>query len=272
MKNNVTFKPIILVVAVMMATPASGMEWLRSCCPWLPAPTTREQGAQPDAVTPEQIHCLNRLLFEAVKRNDSIQAQTMLRAGAPIDALNQYRNTPLHFAAKEGRAKTVKLLIDAGATIDAREDKLLATPLHYAAEKGDAKTVKVLIDAGATIDAREGKLLATPLHFAARRGHADVAEQLIAAGADPNTRGKCLLTPLHLAVALFSHKDVVKVLIDAGADPEACITPLQLGAVRTQLPNGQPLPPDALRRLMQLGASLHDGHDPRMASWAWALQ
>jgi len=238
-----------------MATPACGM-----------------MGRLKSLFSTQRKHCLNQSLFEAVKRNDPIQAQTMLRAGADPNARDYLEGTPLHFAAEKGDAKTVKVLIDAGAPIDAL-NQYRNTPLHFAAEKGNAKTVKVLIDAGATIDAREGKLLATPLHYAALSDHADVAEQLIAAGADPNTRGKCLLTPLHLAVALFSHKDVVKVLIDAGADPEACIdTPLQLGAVRTQLPNGQPLPPDALRRLMQLGASLHDGHDPRMASWAWALQ
>jgi len=198
MKNNVTFKPIILVVAVMMATPACGM-----------------MGRLKSLFCMPRKHRLNQVLFEAVQGNDHPRVQKLLAAGADPNARYQFQQTPLLYAAWFGHAEVGRLLIGADATIDAQT--------YYRN---------------------------TPLHGAAQKGHAGVAELLIDAGADPEA---C--------------SDVIPAI-----DTNHNRTPLQLGAVRTQLPNGQPLPPDALRRLMQLGASLHDGHDPRMASWAWALQ
>ncbi len=50
------------------------------------------------------------------------------------------------------------------------------------------EVVRVLLAAGADVDARDGILGATPLKMAARRGIAEVMEILVRAGAGPNAR------------------------------------------------------------------------------------
>jgi ankyrin repeat protein len=68
---------------------------------------------------------------------------------------------PLHSAAYTGHAEIVRLLLDAGAEIDARDERFDATPLAYATvgsreqagKAGDwIQTVRLLIDAGASRD------------------------------------------------------------------------------------------------------------------------
>ena len=58
-----------------------------------------------------------------------------------------YGLTPLHFAAGHGLAATQSLL-EAGASVDA-VDKEGDTPLHYAADKGHADVARALLEAGA---------------------------------------------------------------------------------------------------------------------------
>ena len=74
-----------------------------------------------------------------------------------------------------------------------------ATPLHNAALGGNAEVVKLLLDHGAQMDARDQESGATPLAYAASLGRAEVVDLLLARGADAvikNTRGQ---TPLELA-------------------------------------------------------------------------
>ncbi len=73
------------------------------------------------------------------------------------------------------------------------------TPLHLAAVYGRPKVVELLLQKGATVDARNGGGY-TPLHFAAMNKHREVAELLLAKGADPSARDDAGGVPLHLAV------------------------------------------------------------------------
>ena len=73
------------------------------------------------------------------------------------------------------------------------------TPLHIAAVYGQLKVVELLLQKGATVDARNGGGY-TPLHFAAMNKHREAAELLLANGADPSARDYGGGVPLHLAV------------------------------------------------------------------------
>jgi ankyrin repeat protein len=55
----------------------------------------------------------------------------------------------LHTAALGGDAEVVKLLLDHGAEINARDQESGATPLAYAASLGRAEVVELLLDRGA---------------------------------------------------------------------------------------------------------------------------
>ncbi|HLI01743.1 MAG TPA: ankyrin repeat domain-containing protein [Acidimicrobiales bacterium] len=85
----------------------------------------------------------------------------MLEIGFPVGARNENGETPLHAAAYAGKAETVRLLLDAGAEVDALDTAFEATPLAFATVgsgeagggAGDwAGTVQALLDAGASRD------------------------------------------------------------------------------------------------------------------------
>ncbi len=87
-------------------------------------------------------------------------------------------NTPLSWAAYEGKKEMVEFLIAMGADIRAREDHFGKTPLHLAAEEGHLDVVKFLVGKGADIDARDNAGL-TPVQFARLNGHPDVVKFLV---------------------------------------------------------------------------------------------
>lgn len=69
------------------------------------------------------------------------------------------------------------------------------TPLHFAAGQDDAATCLALLDAGAAVDAGDDRD-ATPLHWAAFFGRADAGIALLEAGADPDARDADGRTPV----------------------------------------------------------------------------
>lgn len=100
---------------------------------------------------------------------------------------------PLHYAAREGHADIVQLLLAAGADPNAATRAGRATPLHRAAYTGSAAVVRLLLSGGADPTARDSDGQ-TPLHKAEARGHAEVAALLREAapglGSALDTRGR----------------------------------------------------------------------------------
>ena len=95
-----------------------------------------------------------------------------------------------------------------------------STPLVFAVRSGDPETARVLIEAGADIDAVTASGT-SPLVVAAHSGHASLAISLLEQGADPNLSGAGY-TALHAAV-LRGELGLVAALIAHGADPNAVV-------------------------------------------------
>ena len=174
-------------------------------------------------------------VFVLIMSGDSKKLEYLIdKDPALINISDRWQSTPLHWAARLEDNDIVKTLIDAGASVRAR-DMYGNTPLHCAAESwnevlhprwnrdkerqlvSSESIVVLLIESGADINA-VNKYDFTPLHEAARSGDIEVAEILIRAGADINA--KCVrrsLTPLHTA-AYSGNCRVVKILIENGAD------------------------------------------------------
>lgn len=83
----------------------------------------------------------------------------MLDLGFSVHTRNSFGEQPLHNAAYHGNGAVVRLLLDAGANVDARDDRFDATPLAAAtvgSGERDGKpgnwieTVRLLIEAGAS--------------------------------------------------------------------------------------------------------------------------
>ncbi|MDE0473512.1 MAG: ankyrin repeat domain-containing protein, partial [Gammaproteobacteria bacterium] len=94
---------------------------------------------------------------------------------------------PVADAAMRGDLEAVRALLEQGADAnEAQGDGM--TALHWAARNGDIEMARLLVTAGANVEAgtRIGRY--TPLHLASRAGGAGVVEALLAAGADVHAR------------------------------------------------------------------------------------
>ena len=80
------------------------------------------------------------------------------------------------------------------------------------------EVAKLLVDASATIDVRDNVTGKTALIKAAYVGHADVAEVLLQAGADRNAMDNQGYSALAFSTS-FNHIAVLDVLLHAKADP-----------------------------------------------------
>jgi uncharacterized protein len=139
------------------------------------------------------------------------------------------------FAARSGNPQAIKVLLEAGADVNAKETFGGQTALMWAAAQSQAEMVKYLASHGADVNARgvvrnwERKVITeprpkdlnqggfTPLLYAAREGCVECARHLIAAGADPDLEDPHRVTPLNMAL-LNLHFAFAKYLIEAGAD------------------------------------------------------
>lgn len=177
-------------------------------------------------------------LRAAAERGDSKQVSVLLAAGADPNAADKHGYTPLLFAAMQGRLATTKLLIEAGADVNARHAKkpsalAEAAGVKYREEASEA-LVKLLLAEGADPDpdalrraCREGFSKSAELLIAAgvdptvgiasaaQGGHAELVRRLLREGADPDPDDDW---PLH-AAALQGGPGAVRVLLEAGADP-----------------------------------------------------
>jgi ankyrin repeat protein len=92
--------------------------------------------------------------------------------------------TALLFGALRGRAETVAALLDAGASLTARNRHGMTALLLAAEYNPDPHVTALLLRRGASMADRDehGR---TALMAAAARNNADVVEVLLAAGADP---------------------------------------------------------------------------------------
>ena len=130
-------------------------------------------------------------LHWAATHGDVDEAKMLIYAGARVDATTRNGNyTPLHLAAKAGNATVVKALLEAGANANAKTTSGAATPLHLAAGQGSAEVVNALLDKGATVDARDGAWDETPLMWAAAYNRVDALQTLIKHGANIGAASK----------------------------------------------------------------------------------
>lgn len=104
--------------------------------------------------------------FRAVKLGDAAAVSRYLEAEPGLLHIRDAeQSTPLHSAAWKGQLEIVKMLIAAGADVNARNenDHWGTSPLHAAAHANQAAIAEALIASGAEIEAndRNGK---TPMH------------------------------------------------------------------------------------------------------------
>ena len=102
-------------------------------------------------------------------------------------------------SARSGNLAVVKLFVQAGMSVETREDDYNRTALHWAAHGGRLEVVKYLVGQGASLTATGTAYSRTPLHLAARWGHLETVKYLVGAGANVNATDTNGRTPWGLA-------------------------------------------------------------------------
>lgn len=196
----------------------------------------------------------------AVTRSDVDAVRRALEAGASPKTTDPFLKWPaLMWAALLGDRETVLVLVEAGAPVDVKKDRL--TPLRLlwsrddrataldlvragadpntttrdgytsllssAAQAGDADAVRGLLERGARADS-------AALYAAAAAGNAEIVRTLVGAGARVNAKDLLDRTPLVRALE-SGFFDVARLLIEAGApaNGKAGYVPLLSWAVAT---------------------------------------
>jgi ankyrin repeat protein len=162
-------------------------------------------------------------LGKAARDGQQMVAKFLLESHADLE-LKGSGKTPLHWAAQSGHKAMVDLLLQHGASVNARADQTGATALLLAANKGFKTIVQVLLDQKADIHIpaclsgpAEANGNSTALHYAAGQGLKTVAELLLDHGADVNALNQGQVTPLYKAVA-GDHLALAELLVRRGAD------------------------------------------------------
>jgi ankyrin repeat protein len=109
-------------------------------------------------------------------------AAFLLDKGMNPNHMNWREFTLLHDMAHTADSSKASLLIRYGADVHYIDDEYRSTPLGYAARWGHVEMVKVLLDSGADPN-KSGASWSTPLSWARRKHHAQVETLLLDAGA-----------------------------------------------------------------------------------------
>ena len=171
----------------------------------------------------------------ACENGSAPMVERLIKAGVSPNATMPLGETALHTCARTGKPEAAKVLIAHGASVDAGESWRGQTPLMWAAAEGHADMTRLLIEAGADVNARSAVVTwerqrteeprdkwlppggLTPLLFAARDGRVATARVLLEHGADINVVDPDRHTSLILAL-MNGHFDVAGLLIDKGID------------------------------------------------------
>ena len=148
-----------------------------------------DQGAQwpdelaGDAPQPARDPAAERMM-EALRVGDTTAVRKMLIGGSKsVNGTGRGGSTPLMYAALYSDAATVKALLQAGANPNLRNEAG-ATPLMWAIDS--AEKTKLLLDAGAEVDARSNDGRTALTIATARVGAADAVKLLLDRGAKFN--------------------------------------------------------------------------------------
>jgi quinoprotein dehydrogenase-associated probable ABC transporter substrate-binding protein len=137
----------------------------------------------------------------------------LLAHHAKLDATDKDGLTPLGIAAQNGKVKATRVLLDAGADVNAPIAKGGYTPLMLASISGSSELAAALIEHGAKVNvANPGGL--TALMIAAAGNRSTIAGLLLRSGADVDARSEDGRTALSIAQANSSDA-VIKILEEA---------------------------------------------------------
>ncbi len=213
---------------------------------------------------PLQYYKGNTTLHACAEYGDLPLMQLLLQhSPLAVDIRNDSNNTPLHQAARHAHTGMIRLLIDAGADLNAVNTDSIAqlsgggfcvVALAAGSAKEDAaEAIELLLQAGAIFDASAQKNI---MHAALNTGSSQMVSYLLGKGIDANTRLDHGVPLLQIA-SQNANPASVKLLLAAGADANAAnnagFTPLHTIVQRPLTEQSKSI----IFSLLQAGADPH---------------
>jgi len=153
-------------------------------------------------------------IFEAASHGRLDLLTTQLRDDGTV--LNSYSSdgfTALHFACFFGQPEAARILLDRGAEVDVvAANPMRVMPLHSAASARHLEAVRLLLEHGALVNARQHGCW-TPIHAAAQNGDRAMVELLLRHHADRKPSNDDGKTPAMIAREK-GHEELARVLLD----------------------------------------------------------
>ncbi len=155
-------------------------------------------------------------LQHAVYHSKKKALKCLLANKADLEAKNRYSQTAMHIAAQRNNQEVVKMLLEAGASVDV-QDRNGYSPLWYSiAYYNNNKITPLLIEKSKNLNAKT-KYGQTYLTTAAQYGRDAIVKTLIEKGVSVDTPDKNGVTALMYAMQR-SRMNLIDLLIKKGAD------------------------------------------------------
>lgn len=155
------------------------------------------------------------MLHKACKENSLFHVKEILKNKNEneVHCIDQQGLMPLHIAAKEGNLEIVRLLVESGAKVNARQTTWGVSSLDYACEAGNTPVAEYLIDHGADVTARDLSKW-TPLHRGCYSGVLEIVKLLVKKGGDLSARDALGYTPLHRTCITNGPLEMIRWIMD----------------------------------------------------------
>jgi ankyrin repeat protein len=144
-------------------------------------------------------------LMFAATGGDLKTVQKIVRSGYDVNTICRFKIPALSMAVLEPHhMPIIRLLVEAGASVNEPDNSKGMRPLGYAAHRGRLEVTRYLVAHGADVNG-VNQFGHTPLRIAAVDGYADEVRLLLELGADKNIPDKNGHTPLQ-ALRAFGYR------------------------------------------------------------------
>ncbi|GMF27294.1 unnamed protein product [Phytophthora fragariaefolia] len=186
---------------------------LNTLCSW-----EKSRGKQVFGFTP--VSGKGSPLHAAVHNGHLGMVNYLISRGADVNLCNHKGRRPLHVVKQSiDMAMIIQSLIDAGADIDAKEKHGL-TPLMFMCSRSSLEGSATLLALGADVHCVAWTNGFSALEFAVKSERTELVELCLSKGSNPNAATLDGSTSLHLAAAL-ANTDIILRLLQGGANPNA---------------------------------------------------
>lgn len=160
--------------------------------------------------------------LKAAKNNDTGKIQNLLKKDVDINATDVHKRTALMVATYENHIDSAILLIQAGADVNAQDDRL-ESPFLHAGALGYLEILKACLATGKVDHMRLNRYGGTALIPACERGHTEVVKELLKVEDYPidhinNLTWTALMEAIVLGNGGKAHTHIVQLLVNAGSD------------------------------------------------------